>query len=81
MMARTALMIAAVILSTGAEAQVSTQKPGRYEGPFGSDWARPIPETGGYFYMDPRTQNQRRGRTLDPRCPAGTTYMPSRGCR
>jgi hypothetical protein len=50
--------------------------------PFNSDWAKPYPQTGGYIYMDPRTQRGPRGTGgQQPRCPVGTSYVPNQGCR
>ena len=44
-----------VLAQTRPSTPVPTQRG--VNGPFGSDWARPYPETGGYFYNDPRLQN------------------------
>ncbi len=49
--------------------------------PVGADWSRPDPQTGGYFYNDPRLQQYNQ--PLRPRrqttCPPGMVLNPSAG--
>ena len=73
-----AAVLAAAISTAGAQ---TPNKP--TSGPFGTDWARPSSETGGYIYMDPRIQERRRGdsqqRERSPICPPGRTYQSGSG--
>jgi hypothetical protein len=57
-------MFGAILVAMGmiAAANAQTNQPPSHaptaRSPlFGSDWARPFPETGGYFYNDPRLRN------------------------
>jgi hypothetical protein len=50
----------ALISASAANAQTSqspTAVPTPHNRLFGSDWAKPPSQTGGYFYNDPRLQN------------------------
>lgn len=84
-----AAILLAALDAAGAQTKPSGgQTAGQSSGPFSSDWARPFPQTGGYFYNDPRTQQQRPGNPSQvqpgghPVCSVGTTYSPSSGrCR
>ncbi|MGE3149755.1 MAG: hypothetical protein AB7K04_11875 [Pseudorhodoplanes sp.] len=69
-----------LVASTGiAGAQTKTPTG---NGPFSSDWSKPIGETGGYIYNDPRLRERRNavnpnGRT--PVCPPGRAYSAASG--
>ena len=68
------LFAIAVALATPADAQGTQQSTGvptpRYA-PFGSDWAKPFPQTGGYFYNDPRFQGSNQPLRPNRICPPG----------
>jgi hypothetical protein len=75
-------VLLALLLAAPANAQVNPQPtpvptPRLSTSPFGSDWAKPFPQTGGYFYNDPRLQNQ----PLRPNgvCPSGFSLNRSTG--
>lgn len=88
---RALLLAVAIALSGVAQAQATGPKSHapasgtptpRYDGPFGSDWAKPFPQTGGYMYNDPRTQgsSQPTRPYLQGRCPR--SFDPATGrCR
>ena len=58
-MRKTILAIVMLAAATSAAGAQTKNKP--TSGPFGTDWARPTSETGGYIYMDPRIQERRGG--------------------
>jgi hypothetical protein len=84
---RTLIAGALMAISVAASATAQTEQPRtsvptpRSQGPFSSDWARPLPETGGYFYNDPRRQydNQPTRPRLQSNCPSGRVYNPYTG--
>jgi hypothetical protein len=78
-------------LAVTANAQTNQPRavapPNISNSPFGTDWARPYPETGGYIYNDPRLRNSysypyptvRRGGACPPglvRNLSGNCYRP-----
>lgn len=72
----TAIAAAALGLMLAAPATAQTHQPTsvatRHNPLFGSDWARPPSQTGGYFYNDPRLRNSNQ--PLRPNaviCPRG----------
>ena len=75
-----ALAAAIILCGISVAAAQTTNKPSG--GPFGTDWAKPYPDTGGYIYNDPRVQD-RRGTTgqaaRPPLCPQGRTYSAASG--
>jgi hypothetical protein len=50
-------------------------------GTFGTDWAKPYPQTGGMIYMDPRTQNNGPAvpSTRRAACPSGHVFNSATG--
>jgi hypothetical protein len=87
-MTRAFFVVLLVALATAAHAQTEQKKGGvptpRYgNSPFGSDWAKPYPQTGGQIYNDPRSQGSTQPQRpyLQSRCPRGT-FDPNTGvCR
>jgi hypothetical protein len=72
------LAAALIGLSTGAFAQAQPNQGGvstpKYENsPFGSDWSKPYPQTGGQMYNDPRSQ-----RANQPQRPYSPSACPGR---
>ena len=81
-----AMVLLLALCPATALAQQGTTKQGvptpkSTHGPFGSDWAKPLPETGGYIYNDPRLQNNNQ--PIRPRqrytCPPGRVINPQTG--
>jgi hypothetical protein len=80
----TALLLAVATVAAGAQGTqqpYATPTPRSSTGPFSSDWAKPFPSTGGYFYNDPRLQNSQQPQR--PRrqtaCPRGSVLNPATG--
>jgi hypothetical protein len=70
-------MFGAIVVAMGiiGAASAQTQPPPHVATPrpplFGSDWAKPFPETGGYFYNDPRMRYSNQPQR-PVRCARGT---------
>jgi hypothetical protein len=77
------IILAAAILAAAAGAASAQTKNKPTTGPFGTEWARPTGETGGYIYNDPRLQERRGSASQRERaatgCPIGRTYVPASG--
>lgn len=72
-----ALALAQTVPTPGSNAAPSVRPgtpvptPRSSVSPYNSDWAKPVPETGGYFFNDPRLQGNQ------PLSPGQTTTCPS----
>lgn len=73
-------LVLAAAMATAAAAQTVHKPRG---GPFGTDWAKPSAETGGYIYNDPRIKDRRPGaqdlQRRAPICPPGRSYNAVQG--
>jgi hypothetical protein len=77
-MLRLSILVFVLALSASPAMSQTTENKGvrtpRSESsPFGSDWAKPYPQTGGFIYNDPRTQssNQPLRPHVQTRCRGG----------
>jgi hypothetical protein len=55
---------------------VGTPKASPGQSPYGTEWAQPSGQTGGYIYDDPRMRAQ-PGVSSTQRCPQGMSYSPT----
>jgi hypothetical protein len=76
--------VASILMGSMSAAQTRgrASEPAAQSTPFGADWARPYPRTGGYIYYDPRLRNDRRSSRRNVVCPTGRRFDPAaRSCR
>jgi hypothetical protein len=76
MRAMISLVLLAFVLETSASALGTQQSTGvptprSSNSPFGSNWAKPFPQTGGYMYNDPRFQGSNQPIRPNVVCPRG----------
>ena len=76
-------VFASILMGSMSAAQTRGRASDPPQGtPFGADWARPYPQTGGYIYNDPRLRNDRRSNRRNVICPTGRRFDPAtRSCR
>ena len=73
------LMLPAPSDAQGTRQTTGVPTPRASNSPFGSDWAKPFPQTGGYFYNDPRLQGANQPSRANRICPPGRRLSPYSG--
>ncbi len=74
-----ALVLAAPAYAQGTQQSTGVPTPRSSNSPFGSDWAKPFPQTGGYFYNDPRFRGSNQPLRPNVICPPGSIASPGTG--